>query len=357
MSDDSAGLTVAVTGPTGDIGRSFVRYLDREPQVDRVIGMARRPFDPKKMGLKKLEYRQGDITDRASVMELVEDADVVVHLAFLIFGSKEETEEINLQGCTNVFESALEAEVGRLIYTSSVAAYGFHDDNPEVLTEDVPPRGTEDHYYSAQKARLEEHLEKLASNYSKTEVYVFRPCVVAGPTALSLIEKIPYVQLSEKLPDSAMKFVGALPLLRPVIPDPGIPFQLVHEDDVAQAITAAVLGKGEPGTYNLAGDGEITLTDLAHALGWYPLPIPDVAVDATVKVVSRLPLLPTEAKWINAIRVPVLVDTTRARTKLGWDPHYDALETLADTIHAARAQGLLTWPSKHKVAEEAPQRD
>jgi UDP-glucose 4-epimerase len=345
---DARRITVAVTGPTGDIGRAVMRYLDRDPEIERVIGMARRPFDPKKQGLTKVEYRQGDITDRSAVQSLVEGADVVIHLAFLIFGSKEETERVNMEGCTNVFESAFEAKAKRLIYTSSVAAYGFHDDNPEILTEDVPPRGTEEHYYSAQKARLEEHLEKLAVNFSDTDVFVFRPCVVAGPTALSLIEKIPYVQLSEKLPDKAMRVVGSLPLLRPVIPDPGVPFQLVHEDDVAQAVGRAALGKGEPGVYNLAGDGEITLTDLAHALGWYPLPIPDIAVDATVKVISRMPLLPTEARWINAIRVPVLVDTTRAKKKLGWEPRYDVLETLADTIHSARAQGLLTWPSKRR---------
>jgi nucleoside-diphosphate-sugar epimerase len=353
----ASGLTVAVTGPTGDIGRAVMRYLDKQPRIDRIVGMARSPFDPKKKGFKKVEYRQGDITDRAAVEDLVAGADVVVHLAFLIFGSKEETERVNMDGCTNVFESAFEAKAKRLIYTSSVAAYGFHDDNPEVLTEDVPPRGTEEHYYSAQKARLEEHLEKIAANFSDTDVFVFRPCVVAGPTALSLIEKIPYVQLSEKLPSRAMKVVGSLPLLRPVIPDPGVPFQLVHEDDVAQAVNQAVLGEGDPGTYNLAGEGEITLTDLAHALGWYPLPIPDVAVDATVKVVSRMPLLPTEAKWINAVRVPVLMDTTRARQKLGWRPHYDVLETLADTIHSARAQGLLTWPSKHKGGNGKPERD
>jgi UDP-glucose 4-epimerase len=345
MAETHDGLVVAVTGPTGDIGRALLQRLDREPGIGRVLGMARRPFDPSEQGLTKVEYRQGDITNRHDVDELIEGADVVVHLAFLIFGSKEETSRINLNGCENVFDAALKKGVSRLIYTSSVAAYGFHEDNPKLLTEDVLPRGTEDHYYSAQKAELETTLEKMATG-SSTEVYVFRPCIVAGPTALSLIEKIPYVQLAGKLPAAAKKVVQSLPLLRPLIPDPGVPFQLVHEDDVAQALTLAILGHGEPGVYNLAGDGEITLSDLAHALGWYALPIPDIAIEATVSFVSRLPLLPVEAKWLNAIRVPVLMDCTRAIEKLGWDPTYDALETLADTIHAAREKGLLALPSK-----------
>src|SRR5687768_7251996 len=92
------GLTVAITGPTGDIGREVLRTLDRSPDVARIIGMARRPFDPEGAGLKKVEYMQGDILDRASVDNLVAEADVVVHLAFLIFGSHKETHEVNLTG-------------------------------------------------------------------------------------------------------------------------------------------------------------------------------------------------------------------------------------------------------------------
>ena len=118
--------------------------------------MARRPFDPAEHGWKRTEYRRGDVLDRASVDELVADADVVVHLAFIIFGGRDETREINLEGSRNVFEAAVDAGAQRLVYTSSVAAYGFHDDNPDVLTEDVPPRGTRDFYYSAQKAELED---------------------------------------------------------------------------------------------------------------------------------------------------------------------------------------------------------
>ncbi|MFN2595507.1 MAG: NAD-dependent epimerase/dehydratase family protein [Actinomycetota bacterium] len=337
-------LTVAVTGPTGSIGRALLRALDSDPRIDRVIGMARRPFDPIAFGLEKTEYVQGDVTDRSSVTDLVKGADVVVHLAFVIFGSSDESREINLQGCRNVFEATFESDATRLVYTSSVAAYGFHEDNPTPLNESVEPRGSDDHYYSAQKAEVEELLGNLSSTMGRgTDVYVFRPCIVAGPTALDLIERIPYVQLSERLPTPVKKLVGTIPLLRPVIPDPGIPLQLVHEDDVATALTAAVLGRGTPGAYNLSAEGEITLSDLAQALGWYSIPIPDLAVDATARIVSRLPMLPAEAKWLQAVKVPVLMDNAKARRELGWEPRNDALDTLAQTVSAARAQGLLPW--------------
>ena len=104
-----AGLTVAVTGPTGEIGRAFMRSLERSREVGRIVGMARRPFDPAAHGWKRTEYRRGDVLDRDSVEALVEDADVVVHLAFIIFRPADETRHVNLEGSRNVFEAAVAA--------------------------------------------------------------------------------------------------------------------------------------------------------------------------------------------------------------------------------------------------------
>src|SRR2546423_13495540 len=79
-------LTVAVTGPTGDLGIALVSSLERSRRVKKIVGMARRPFDPASERWKKTEYRQGDVQDKASVREAVKGADVVVHLAFAIIG-------------------------------------------------------------------------------------------------------------------------------------------------------------------------------------------------------------------------------------------------------------------------------
>src|ERR671920_2108697 len=151
----STGLTVAVTGPTGDLGLSIVDALERSRAVKRIVGMARRPFDPAERGWRKTEYRQGDVTDAASVRGLVKDAEVVVHLAFAILDASDRTRELNVEGSRRVFEEAVKAGTERVCYASSVAAYGFHDDNPNWLHEDVPPRGSEAHFYSAQKAEVE----------------------------------------------------------------------------------------------------------------------------------------------------------------------------------------------------------
>jgi UDP-glucose 4-epimerase len=334
------GLTVAVTGPTGDIGRSLLRALESSDEVGRVHAMARRPFDPAAEGLRKTEYRRADVLDATAVRKIVDGADVVVHLAFMIMGNGEETTRINLEGSRNVFRTAIDAGVSRLVYASSVAAYGFAADNPPLLTEDLEPRGTQRHYYSAQKAELEIALRELLAG-ADTAAYVFRPCIVAGPDALTLVESIPYVQLSEKMPAAILRALEFMPALKPVIPNPGVPFQLVHHDDVASALLAAVLGRGQPGVYNLAGPGTLTMADLADALGWYSVPVPDIAVGAAAELVARLPFVPDEAQWIESVRRPVIMDTSRARDLLGWRPRHDARETLQEMVRAARSGRLI----------------
>ena len=340
-------LTVAVTGPTGDIGRSLLRSLDASGDVGRVVAMARRAFDPAAEGLSKTEYRRGDVLDRVAVDELVAGADVVVHLAFLIVGGREQTELVNVEGSRTVFEATVAAGAQRLVYASSVAAYGFHSDSPSLLTEDVAPRGTERHYYSAQKAELEGVLHEVTDG-TATAAYVFRPCIVAGPDAVALLENIPYVQLFEllrrqhnPLAAAVLEALGRVPAIKPVLPDPGTPFQLVHHDDVAAAMRSAVLGQGEPGVYNLAGPGELTVSDLAAALGWYSVPLPAAALDGAAELIARLPMVPAQAQWIESLREPVLMDTAKARRELGWDPRHSARQTLTEMVRAARSRQLI----------------
>ncbi|HJQ44257.1 MAG TPA: NAD-dependent epimerase/dehydratase family protein [Jatrophihabitantaceae bacterium] len=322
------GLTVAVTGPTGEIGISAVDALEQSVDVERIVGMARRPFEPAARGWTKTEYRQGDILDRDAVDRLVADADVVVHLAYLIMGSRDESRRINLAGTRNVFEATVAAErARRLVYTSSVAAYGYHADNPVPITEDVAPRGSSEHYYSEQKAECEALLAEVTGG-ADLEVYVLRPCIVAGPKATALADSMPWRQAGDKLPDLLRKAIGAIPVLKPVLPDPGVPVQLVHHDDVAQAIALAATGSGPPGPYNLAADGTVSITDIARSLDAIAVPVPHASAVALSVALARLPRVPAAAEWLHTMRTPVVMDNTRAKRDLGWRPEYDAKQTL-----------------------------
>ena len=315
---------MAVTGPTGEIGISAMMALEHDPAVDRIVGMARRPFDPSAAGWTKTTYRQGDILDRQAVDDLVADADVVIHLAFIIFGSREDSSRINLAGARNVFEATVAAErPSRLVYTSSVAAYGYHSDNPVPLTEDVPPRGSPEHYYSEQKAACEAELAEILKG-SSLEVFILRPCIVAGPKAPALADAMPW----RHLPGLVQSTTHAVPLLKMPVPDPGFPLQLVHHDDVAAAIALAATTDAPLGAYNIAGDGEVSLSQVITALGGHPVRVPAVAAMAASEAIAHLPFVPSPLEWLHIARVSMVMDTSKAKTQLGWKPKYTSAETL-----------------------------
>lgn len=323
-------LRIAVTGPTGNIGISAIEALEHDPDVTHIVGMARRPFDPAERNWSKTVYRQGDILDREAVDALVADVDVVVHLAFIIMGSRDESAKVNLAGTRNVFEATVAAErPRRLVYTSSVAAYGYHADNPVPITEDVPPRGSPEHYYSEQKAACEAALAETTAD-SSLEVFVLRPSIVAGPKAQMLVDAMPWNQF----PDPLRRVAQAI---KPPFPDPGTPLQLIHHDDVAAAIAVAATTKSAPpGAYNLAGDGVVSMSEVARALGGRPVKVPRAAAVAASKVISRLPFVPSALEWLHAGRTSVVMDTAKAKNQLMWTPKFTAAETLSALASADR---------------------
>ena len=136
-------LTVAVTGPTGRASgaRSCARSTPTATSA-RVLGMARRAVRPGALGLARPSTARATCSTATPSTRSRADADVLVHLAFIILGGRDETRAVNLDGLAQRVR-APRRDVKRLVYTSSVAAYGFHADNPQPLTEDVPPRGSD----------------------------------------------------------------------------------------------------------------------------------------------------------------------------------------------------------------------
>ena len=261
--------------------------------------------------------------DRASVEGLVAGADVVVHLAFVVLKASSETRHVNVEGSRNVFEATVASGAQRLVYLAPSRPTGSRSwtaSSPRTC----PRSGTARHPYSAHKAEVEGVLADALSG-GETEAWVFRPCIVAGPDAPALIDQ---ARWPERLPGPLAGLAGAVG----VLPDPGVPFQLVHHDDVATALRAGVLGRGEPGAYNLAAAGEITMSDLADALGYRTVPMPKLAVEAAAELIRHLPFLPEEASWVEALRRPVLMDASKARRLLRWRARHDAQETLRLTI-------------------------
>jgi nucleoside-diphosphate-sugar epimerase len=327
-------LVVAVTGPTGTFGYGLVPLLQADARIERVVGVARRPFDPGREGWTKMEYQQGDVREPDTLARAFAGAEVVVHLAFMITGnaSRETIRAINVQGTLNTFAAAAEAGVKRFVYASSVAAYGFHRDNPVGMTEDWPARPASRLFYAQEKAELEQLLQQESLAHPEIDLYMLRPPIVLGPHAMGAKNMVP-----ERLSGAgrtARDLLGRLPVPVPV-PAPDLPLQLIHEDDVGAALLQCVVAAGPPGVYNIAGDGTVSAQDVVRELGMTPVPVPGSAVMAGARALARIPLppgAPPVLEWTEAISHPAIMDTAKARTQLGWEPRFSALDALRATI-------------------------
>jgi nucleoside-diphosphate-sugar epimerase len=330
--DVATGLTVAVTGPTGTFGAGLVPLLQSDPRVTRIVGVARRPFDPVDRGWTKMEYRRGDVRDVDTLADAFLGSDVVVHLAFHITGnaSRQETRDINVQGTLNTFRAAAAAGARRFVHASSVAAYGFFRDNPVGMTEEWPVRPASRLFYAREKAELEELLAAEAAASPDVALYLLRPPVVLGPHSIGAKDLLPgsLAPLARRMAKLATR---RLPVPVPVAV-PALPVQFVHEDDVGSALHLCVVGAGPPGAYNIAGDGVLTAADVAREYGALPLPVPAGPAQLAARAVSRLPFLPPSVEWVEAFSHPAIMDTSKARTQLGWRPKYTGLQALRDTL-------------------------
>lgn len=330
----SKPVTVAVTGPTGTFGFGLMPLLQDDARIGRVVGIARRPFDPAEHGWTKMEYRRGDVRDPEALEHAFRGADVVVHLAFLITGtaSRETSRAINIDGTLNAFRAAAAAGAKRFVYASSVAAYGFHPDNPIGMTEEWPTRPAARLFYAQEKAELERLLGREATSHPKLGLYLLRPPIVLGPHTLGAKDLLPgpLAPLGRRLAG----LVGRLPVPVPVLV-PTLPVQFVHEDDVGQAFLLCILAAGPPGAYNITGDGVLTGADIARELGLAPVAVPGRLVQAAARAVAALPpvpLAPPATQWVEAVSHPAIMDATKAKRELGWIPRYTSREALRDTL-------------------------
>ena len=339
MTAGNEPLTVAVTGPTGTFGFGLMPLLEAAPRVGRVVGIARRPFDPGEHGWSKMEYRRGDVRDPDALREAFEGADVVVHLAFMITGnaSAQAIRAINIEGTLNAFRAARDDGAKRFVYASSVAAYGFHPDNPVGMTEEWPTRPAARLFYAREKAELEQLLEEEAAAGEEPALYLLRPPVVLGPHAMGAKEALPGPVA--RAGSTLLDLVNRLPIPVPVL-STDMEVQFIHEDDVGQALLKCVLGDGPPGAYNIAADGVLSAADIIRELGLAPIPIPSRVVQTAARAASSLPrppFTPPAAEWVEALSHPAIMDTTKAREQLGWHPRYTALEALRETVRARDA--------------------
>jgi nucleoside-diphosphate-sugar epimerase len=327
------GMTVAVTGPTGTFGMSLMPLLQADGRISRVVGIARRPFDPVEHGWTKMRYIRGDVREPEALERAFSGADVVVHLAFMITGAARgrTIRAINVDGILNAFRAAASAGVTRFVYPSSVAAYGFHRDNPVGMTEEWPARPDPHLFYAREKAEIEALLREEQAAHPEVDLYILRPPVVLGPHTVGAKNVLP--DRLEPIGRRLGGLVASLPVALPV-PAPRLPLQFIHEEDVARALLLCIVGGGPAGTYNITGDDVLTVDEVARELGLAPLPVPSAVVQTAARAVARIPFAPHVAGWAEAASHPAIIDASKAKRELGWRPRHTSLGALREALRS-----------------------
>ena len=325
-------LKVAVTGPTGTFGFGLIPLLEADDRIGEIIGIARSPFDPAEHGWSKMVYRPGDVRNPDQLAVAFDGADVVVHLAFAITGSPKDpaTYAINIDGTKNAFTAAAAAGAKRFVFASTISAIGFDPEMPYGVTEDWLPRPIKHFDYARQKADLERVLTELAAYAPGIDLYILRTPGVMGPhvvghkgSGTGLRRLRGFIARNRRLP------------YRIPMPVPRFETQAIHEDDVGTAFLQCTLGAGEPGLYHICSDGVVTSEDIAEIFGFRPVPFGRSLLYRTMSRVAastRYRFVPDFAAVAELYSVPLIMDSTKAKQRLGWTPKWTAIDTYLDTL-------------------------
>src|SRR4051794_19468002 len=319
-------MKVVVIGATGNVGSAVVRALSADAQVDEVLGLARRLPE---LRLPKVTWGEADIT-RDDLAPRLRGADAVVHLAWLIQPSRNEaiTHEVNVEGSARVFAAAAAAGVGTVVYASSVGAYS-PGPKDRAVDESWPTTGIESSFYARHKASVERILDAFEAANPSVRVVRLRPGLIFKRDAATGIRRLFAGPL---LPSALVRRE-----LIPVIPrHPRLVFQAVHSLDVGEAYRLAIVRGDAHGAYNVAADPVLDPDELARLLAARTVPVPAGVLRGAANLTWRLHLQPTSPGWVDmGLAVPV-VDTTRARTELGWNPRHSAGDALLELLDGMR---------------------
>jgi UDP-glucose 4-epimerase len=327
-------MKIVVTGATGNVGTSVVDALAAAPEVDEVVGLARRrpDWEPPKTSWGEADVLGGGLAEE------FRGADVVIHLAWAIQPSRDEgtLEAINVEGSRRVFEAVAEAGVPRLVYASSVGAYSAGPKDEQV-DESWPVGETPSSFYSRHKVAVERLLDGFVREHPETKVARLRPALIFKGDAATEIRRF---FIGPLLPGFLLRssLVPAVPRLQ------GLRFQAVHSADVGQAYLRAALSDAE-GAFNIAAEPALDSEALAEVFDARTFPVPVKLVRGLAGLSWRLRLQPTPPGWLDmAMNVP-LMSSRRAREELGWTPRFTAVEALRELLEGIReGQGYPTPP-------------
>ncbi|MCZ4122139.1 NAD-dependent epimerase/dehydratase family protein [Streptomyces sp. H39-S7] len=323
------GKVVLVTGVARKLGGRFVRRIQHDPEVDRVIGV---DAEVPEHQLGSAEFVRADIRHPMIAKVLAQhNVDTVVHMDVsgtpLGSGGRTQVKETNVIGTMQLLGACQKAPaVRRLVVKSTTSVYGSAPRDPAVFTETMPPKSLPSGGFAKDAVEVEGYVRGFARRRPDVAVAVLRFANILGPQA-----------------DSPLAEYFSLPALPTVFGyDPRL--QFVHEDDVTDVLVLASLdarrGTLNSGTFNIAGDGVLLLSQTARRLGRPTVPVLLPAVTWIGQMLRTAGVTDFSPEQIRLLTHGRVVDTTQMRETLGFAPRYTTAETLGDFARS-RGPGLL----------------
>ena len=304
---------VLVTGGSGFLGSHVTALLAQHPSVEVVVS-----GDLRDSAVPGVISDRVDVTDAAGIAPVLRRhrIDTVVHLAAIVNPGRDVALEhrVDVEGSRNVLDACLDSGVRRLVVSSSGAAYGYHADSPEWLDERDPVRGNDEFPYSRHKRIVEEMLAEARDEHPELEQVVFRIGTILGPSVHNQITAL---------------WDGAR-LLRVAGSDS--PFVFVWVDDVAAAMVRAATD-GPPGVFNVAGDGRMTVPEIAARLGKRMLSVPAWALGAALTVGHALRLTEHGPEKVRFLRYRPVLANRRLKEEFGYTPARTSREAFEEYLH------------------------
>jgi UDP-glucose 4-epimerase len=314
-------LCVAVTGANGYIGSLALPRLLASPRVARVIALdlAEPAIDDAHLSYAPLDLSRASAVEDLTAALLREKVQVLVHLAFFSSPVRDAAfaHEVEAVGTGHVLAACAAASVQSLVMSSTTLVYGALPQNPNLLGEDRPLPFQPLSRYVADKIEAEQQVKDFRRNYPAIRCTVLRLAPVVGPTVDTPISR--YLDRS-----LAPTLFGHDPLV-----------QVVHEDDVAEAILLAVLG-GQSTEYNICARGVVPLSAAVRLAGARALPLPLPLATTALRTLNAMGLTNVPTRLLDYLRYLWVADGSKAEHELGFRPHFSTREAL---LSFAKARG------------------
>ncbi len=312
--------TILITGAGGYIGGELLRHLGRNASYKLIATDIRETPTPQR--IDDVTYYQADIRDE-TFFQLVakERPSVVVHLASIVSAGNNPQFEysVDVEGTRNVLKACTANDVRQLVITSSGAAYGYYADNPSWIDETDPLRGNEDFAYSRHKRMVEEMLAEYRKTHPALKQLIFRPGAVIGETVSNQI-----TNLFEK--PFVLGIVGS-----------DSPFTFIWDRDVVACFIKGITENRE-GIFNLAGDGALSLKEIAAILGKPYLPLPAWLIGGALGLVRKFGLGKLGPEHVKFLQYRPVLSNRRLKEEFGLVPTKTSRETF-DLYRATRFKG------------------